>query len=86
MNDRTITLLTPDGCYEIGVFFENGKLFAGYISNSGVNKEWSIDYDEDFSFMQNLEALYDEINNKYLSEDLTIYTMDDKTLEEWLNT
>jgi hypothetical protein len=76
MKTRTATILTPDGCYELGVFYEDGKLYAGYISNSGANKEWSIDYNEDFSFYENLEALYDEINEKYWSEELIINTID----------
>jgi hypothetical protein len=61
---RSCTILSPDESCELGVFYEDGKLYAGYISNSGANKEWSIDYNEDCSFDDNLEMLYDEILNK----------------------
>lgn len=47
---------------ELGIFRENDKLYAGYISNSGVSKEWSIDYDDSYLFDTNLEYLIDVIN------------------------
>jgi hypothetical protein len=65
MFDRSCTIISPDETCELGVFYEDGKLYAGYISNSGANKEWSIDYDEDFSFDENLQSLYEEILDNY---------------------
>jgi hypothetical protein len=58
---RACTIVAPDESCYLGVFREDDKLYAGYISNSGANKEWSIDYDEDFSFVENLNALYEII-------------------------
>lgn len=46
---------------ELGIFRENNKLYAGYIFNSGVSKEWSIDYDNSRSFDDNLECLIEWI-------------------------
>lgn len=46
---------------ELGIFRENNKLYAGYIFNSGVSKEWSIDYDDSRSFDDNLECLIEWI-------------------------
>jgi hypothetical protein len=62
---QTATILSPDESCVLGVFYENGKFYAGYISNSGVNKEWNIDYDKDFTFDENLQSLYEIIENDY---------------------
>jgi hypothetical protein len=62
---QSTTILSPDESYVLGVFYENGKLYAGYIFNSGVNKEWVIDYDKNFIFDENLQALYEVIQENY---------------------
>jgi hypothetical protein len=68
MSNRTCSIVSPDETCVLGVFYENKKLYAGYISNCGANKEWSIDYDEDLPFDENLQILYDLIQEKYDSE------------------
>lgn len=51
--------------HELGVVYENNQLYAGFISNAGCNKEWIIDYDHDFTFDQNLEALVELITENW---------------------
>lgn len=51
--------------HELGVVYENRQLYAGFISNAGVSKDWVMDYDEDFTFDQNLEALCDLITETW---------------------
>jgi hypothetical protein len=45
------------------VFFDpsTGELCAGSCFNAGISKNYSIDYDFDFSIDENLEALYEHI-------------------------
>lgn len=62
----TATIISPKGGHELGVFYENGKLYAGYVSNSGCSKEWEIDYDKDFTFDENLQYLYEIIEKDFL--------------------
>lgn len=46
---------------ELGVFYEQGKLYAGYISNAGVSKNYEIEYDPSLTFDENLQTLIEEI-------------------------
>lgn len=46
---------------ELGVFYEKGKLYAGYISNAGVSRDYEIKYDPSFTFDENLQTLIEEI-------------------------
>ena len=45
----------------LGVEYENGKLYAGDYTNSGITHLYSVKYDEDFDLDWNLQELYDEI-------------------------
>ena len=55
--------LTEDGYGILYVDYDpqTNELFAGYATNIGIPKNYSIQYDEDFSLDQNLEALVEEI-------------------------
>lgn len=48
------------------VFFDQstGELCAGCGFNAGISKDYSIDYDYDFSIDENLQALYNYILEK----------------------
>lgn len=61
----TAIIMAPDLSCELGVVYENGQLYAGFISNSGVNKQWIIDYDEDFTFEENLQCLGEKIYEEW---------------------
>lgn len=61
----TANIISPDGKHELGVVYDKGQLYAGYISNSGVSKEWVIDYDKDFTFDENLQCLYEIIDKEW---------------------
>ena len=52
----------PDLDY-LYVFFDQStdELCAGSGFNAGISKDYSIDYDHDFSIDENLQALYDYI-------------------------
>jgi hypothetical protein len=63
--NKSCTIISPDESCELGVFYENGTLYAGFISNSGANKEWSIEYNQDLTFDDNVELLYDVISDSY---------------------
>lgn len=43
--------------HELGIVYENNQLYAGFICNAGVSKDFIIDYDNNFTFDENLEAL-----------------------------
>ena len=52
--------------YDKGILYvdydeKTNELFAGYATNCGVKKNYSIEYDKDKSLDFNLEGLYDEI-------------------------
>lgn len=51
--------------HELGVVYENGKLYAGFISNAGVSRDWEMQYEQDFSWEWNLEALCDLITETW---------------------
>ena len=55
----------PDLDY-LYVFFDPSteELCAGGCFNTGISKDYSIDYDHDFSIDENLQALYDYILEK----------------------
>ena len=55
----------PDLDY-LYVFFDQStdELCAGHGFNAGISKNYSIDYDYDFSIDENLQALYDYILEK----------------------
>ncbi len=60
---RSHSIMSPDDQTELGFFYDQNtnELYAGYISNSGINKQWVVEYDADFSFDENLQNLYDKI-------------------------
>lgn len=51
--------------HELGVVYENGKLYAGFISNAGVSQDWIMDYDPYFTWEENLEELCDIITENW---------------------
>lgn len=55
----------PDLDY-LYVFFDQStdELCAGGGFNTGISKDYAIDYDHDFSIDENLQALYDYILEK----------------------
>lgn len=55
----------PDLDY-LYVFFDQStnELCAGGGFNAGISKDYSIDYDYDFSIDENLQSLYDHILEK----------------------
>lgn len=63
------TIVAPDESCELGYFLEENTLYAGFISNAGVSKDWVMDYDKDFTLDQNLEALCDLITETWDYED-----------------
>lgn len=62
-NLRSHSIMAPDESCELGFVYDpnTNELYAGYISNTGCNKQWVIDYDVDFSMDENIQALYDKI-------------------------
>lgn len=55
----------------LGVEYEDGKLYAGSITNTGIMREYEIDYDTESSVDSNLQALYDTVieeHPEYLDE------------------
>lgn len=65
-NLRYHSFTAPDGSCELGFAYdpETNQLYAGYIFNAGINKEWVIDYDLDQSIDYNLQGLYDVIEQE----------------------
>lgn len=62
---NTFTITSPDNKYELGVVKDANSLYAGYITNTGVNKQWVIEYDDCFSLDENLQYLYELIESDY---------------------
>lgn len=62
--------LSEDGYGVLYVDYDprTNELFAGYASNAGISKNFTIQYDGDYTLDQNLEALVDEIYNTPASE------------------
>jgi len=58
--------------HELGVVYENGQLYAGFISNTGIGKDWIIDYDKDYTFEENLQYLCDIITETWEDDESTI--------------
>lgn len=67
----------PDGEY-FGVEYKDGKLYAGGITNSGIQHEYEVDWDPDYSLDEHLEELYDKILQDHdWDEDSSPYTDED---------
>lgn len=62
---NTFTITSPDSKHELGVVKNANSLYAGYITNTGVNKQWVIEYDDFFSLDENLQYLYELIESDY---------------------
>lgn len=62
--------LSEDGYGVLYVDYDprTNELFAGYGSNAGISKNFTIQYDSDYTLDQNLEALVDEIYNTPVTE------------------
>lgn len=61
----TCTILAPDESSVLGVEYKEGKLYAGFICNAGMSHDWEIEYDKDFTFEENLQSLYEVIQENY---------------------
>ena len=59
-NIRSNIIEFPNGDY-VYVGYENGKMFAGDATNTGVFHRYELDYDHDMDVDANLSALYDYI-------------------------
>lgn len=59
----------PNGDY-VGVQYKDGKLYAGGVTNSGVQEDYFVEYEPNITLDQNLELLYEEIGrqNEYWPE------------------
>ena len=55
--------LSEDGYGILYVDYDpkSNELYAGYATNAGIPKDFTIQYDENFSLDENLEALVEEI-------------------------
>lgn len=63
---RSHTLdLSEDGYGVLDVDYDpqTNELYAGYSTNAGTPKNFTIQYDDDFSLDENLQALVEEIFN-----------------------
>ncbi len=59
------TFISPDGKYELGYIWNGKEFYAGYITNSGCNKQWVIEYDNNFTLDENLQMMYEYISENY---------------------
>lgn len=66
---RSNVLELSDGDY-MYVEYKDGKLYAGPATNVGLMPVVTIDYDRDLSVDQNLQNLYDEIEEGRMNESL----------------
>lgn len=65
-NMKNGTFISPNGNCVLGwELNDNKELYAGYISNSGCNKQWIIEYDDNFTIDENLQMLYEYIYKHY---------------------
>lgn len=62
------TIISPD---ELGFVQDGKELYAGYITNSGCNKQWIIEYDDTFTLDENLQMLYEYIDEHYSSSEFS---------------
>lgn len=62
--------LSEDGYGILHVDYDpqTNELYAGYATNTGIPKNFSIQYDTDFSLDENLQALVEEIYNTPVNE------------------
>ena len=49
-----VHFISPDGKYKLGYIWDGKEFYAGYITNSGCNKQWVIEYDNNFILDENL--------------------------------
>lgn len=59
------TFISPDESCELGFVWDGKEFYAGYITNSGCNKQWVIEYDDNFTIDENLQLLYEYIKDNY---------------------
>lgn len=64
---KTATILAPDESCELGVVYDNNTLYAGYIHNAGVSRNWEIEYDNDSTWEENLINLSEIVYNEWTS-------------------
>ena len=54
-------IITLEDGTVLGVEYKDDKLYAGFITNTGLQHNYEIDYDKDLSVDENLQNLYDKI-------------------------
>lgn len=47
----------------LGFVWDGKEIYAGYITNAGCNKQWVIEYDDTFTLDENLQLLYELVEN-----------------------
>lgn len=62
---QSALVISPDGDSVLGVVRDKDCFYAGYVFNSGVSKTWVIEYDDDFSFDENLSMMLEYIDEHY---------------------
>ena len=70
-NMRSNILVFSDTVYYVSYDLDTNELFAGTAANTGIAKEYAVQYDTDMCLDYNLEVLIDLIN-----EDLTNLEID----------
>lgn len=58
-------ILAPDGESVLGIVKENNEMYAGFIYNSGIGKDFVIEYDDNFTFEENFDCLIETINEEW---------------------
>ena len=74
----------PNGDY-LYIDFEDGKLFAGTVTNVGITHDYEVEYDFDSTLDNNLEKLYTtiiEAHPEYEDEPQTTETVEDNKSED----
>ena len=58
-NMRSNILVFNDNVYYVSYDIDTNELFAGTATNTGISKEYAVQYDSDMSLDYNLEGLVD---------------------------
>ena len=62
-NMRSNMLVLNNIVYYVSYDMDTNELFAGTATNSGIAKEYAVQYDTDMDLDYNLEGLIDLMNN-----------------------
>ena len=58
-NMRSNMLVFNDNVYYVSYDIDTNELFAGSAANTGISKEYAVQYDSDMSLDYNLDGLID---------------------------